>query len=90
MDDDVEDGGAGANLSPISIKPFDSLQVLDVFPSELRIQCENSSHCVFAGFYLILGQLNTEVSYTLSLKNIVDRVVAFKVKTTAPKRYMVR
>lgn len=36
------------------------------------------------------GQLNTEVSYAITLQNTSTRLVAFKVKTTAPKRYMVR
>eukprot|EP00474_Spongospora_subterranea_P009604 CRZ10062.1 hypothetical protein [Spongospora subterranea] len=74
MSDDAEQPPESPSGQSTLIKPADPLQVLEVTPSELRIQC----------------LLNVEVSYSFVLKNITKQIVAFKVKTTAPRRYMVR
>jgi hypothetical protein len=40
--------------------------------------------------YFILGPFTQPVTSHMSLKNPADKKVAFKIKTTAPKKYCVR
>ena len=59
--------------------------------STLKVSdCESVQFCLFSTFFFFLGPYNRVVTEYFNLSNPTEQSIAFKVKTTAPKRYCVR
>lgn len=73
----------------LSIKPCINLYTINY---NIYVVCGYNIKLIYIKtcIYFILGPFTEPVNTVMTLKNPSDKKVAFKIKTTAPKRYCVR